>query len=132
MAKGGRISQNAWERVRKVVLDAERAPISEFVPKRPKIFGSTRPFQTFLVQLTTDGGTGAIASPFTYTAKDYATGVGLLHADGSAATGLSPVFPSSSQSRVVTAATAGLACRDENGDWLLILAGGVFGKGACP
>ena len=86
---------------------------------------TARPFETFLVQLAADNtvalggtGTGAIAHPFTYTAKNYATGVTLLNADGSAATGLSPRV-ARQQFAVTTAATHGGACRDENGDWIL-------------
>ena len=118
MAKGGRISPNAWQRVRKVVLAAEGEAKQEFVPKRPKIFGNVAPFQTFLVQLASDSGTGALAHPYTYTAKNAATGAVLKNADGTDATGLSPRF-ARQQFAVTTAATNGHACRDENGVWIL-------------
>jgi len=82
-------------------------------------------FVAMLVQLAADNtvalggtGTGAIAHPFTYTLKDYATGVTLKNADGTDATGLSPRF-ARQQFAVTTAATNGHACRDENGVWIL-------------
>ena len=83
------------------------------------------PFVTMLVQLAVDNdvalggtGTGAIAHPFTYTAKNAATGAVLKNTDGTDATGLSPRF-ARQQFAVTTAATNGHACRDENGVWIL-------------